>query len=138
MHGLDVGERRQHHQHLGRLEYARVVLHVAVVHLDIGLGEEAEDLRQQVALGGGQVAVPVLHVVGERHLLGQPVDALLDQPGLIGPGIAERLVDRVLGQQVEPHRMFVGRVRGPVHAALLHVRRGRRRVDPCRDIVEQP
>ena len=51
MHGLDIGERRQHHQHLGGFEYPRVVLHVAVVHLDIGLGEEAEDLRQQVPLG---------------------------------------------------------------------------------------
>ncbi len=33
------------------LNTRRIVLHVAVVHLDIGLGEEAEDLRQQVALG---------------------------------------------------------------------------------------
>ena len=33
------------------LKTRRVVPHVAVVHLDIGLGEEAEDLRQQIALG---------------------------------------------------------------------------------------
>ena len=32
-----------------------VVLHVAILHLDVGLGEEAEDLRQQVALAGGQL-----------------------------------------------------------------------------------
>ena len=106
--GLDVGEGRQHHQHFGGFEHPRVVLHVAVVHLDVGLGEEAEDLRQQVALGVLQVAVPVLDVVGQRHLLRQPVDALLGEPGLVGPGIAERLVDRVLGQQVEADRVFVG------------------------------
>ncbi len=103
-----IGERRQHHQHFGRFEHPAVVLHVAVVHLDVGLGEEAEDLRQQVAFGVRQVAVPVLHVVGQRHLLRQPMHALLGQPRLIGPRVAERLVDRVLGQQVEADRMFVG------------------------------
>jgi hypothetical protein len=41
----------------------------------------------------------LLHVVGQRHLFRQPVDALLGQPGLVGPGIAERLVDVVGGEQ---------------------------------------
>ena len=36
--GLHIGERRQHHLHLGRLEHAGIVPHVAVVHLDVGLG----------------------------------------------------------------------------------------------------
>src|SRR3546814_17123637 len=65
VHRLHVGEGGQHHLHLGRLEYAGIVLHVAVVHLDVRLGEEAEDLAQQVALAVGEVAIPVLHVVGQ-------------------------------------------------------------------------
>ena len=48
---LDVGERRQHHQHFGGFEHLAVMLHVAVVHLHVRLGEEAEDLGEQVALG---------------------------------------------------------------------------------------
>jgi hypothetical protein len=65
------------------------VLHVAIVHLDVGLGEEAEDLRQQVALRCGRGFMPVPHVVGERNF--QPVHALLRQPGFIGPGIRDGL-----------------------------------------------
>ncbi len=91
--GFHVGEGRQHHHHLGRLEQPSVVLHVAVVHLDVGLGEEAEDLGEQITFRDRQIAVPVLNVVGQRHLFRQPVDALLGQPGLVGPGIVERLVD---------------------------------------------
>jgi hypothetical protein len=45
---LDVRERREHHLDLGRFENARIALHVIVVHFDVGLREEAEDLRQQV------------------------------------------------------------------------------------------
>ena len=93
--GFHVGEGGQHHHHLGRLEHPRIVLHVAVVHLDVGLGEEAEDLGEQITFRNRQIAVPVLHVVGHRHLFRQPVDALLGQPGLVGPGIVERLVDVV-------------------------------------------
>ena len=48
---LHVAERGQHHLDLGRLEHAAVLVVVAVLHLDVGLGEEAEDLGQQVALG---------------------------------------------------------------------------------------
>src|SRR3546814_5396300 len=76
---LHVGEGGQHHLHLGRLEYAGIVLHVAVVHLDVRLGEAAEDLAQQVALAVGEVAIPVLHVLGQRHLFRPPVQALLHQ-----------------------------------------------------------
>ena len=101
MDGLHIREGGQHHLHFGRFEDPGIVLHVAVVHLDIRLGEEAEDLRQQVALGRGQLFVPVLHVIGQRHFLGQPVDALLGQPGFVGPGITEGLVDRVFGEEVE-------------------------------------
>ena len=95
MDRLGRREGRQHHLHFGRLEDAAVVPHVAVVHLDVGLGEEAEDLRQQMALAVGELVAPVLDVVGQRHFLGQPVDALLHQPGIVGPGIVERLVDRL-------------------------------------------
>ena len=97
---FDVGERGQHHQHFGGFEHLAVVLHVAVVHLDVGLGEEAENLGDQMLLALVEVAVPVLDVVGERHLLRQPVDTLLGVPRLVCPRVAERLVDRVLGQKV--------------------------------------
>src|SRR5204862_294953 len=60
-------ERGQHHLHFGRLEDAAVVPHVAVVHLDVGLGEEAEDLRQQMAFRVGELVAPVLDVVGQPH-----------------------------------------------------------------------
>ena len=103
--GFDIGEGRQHHQHFGRFEDLAVVLHIAVVHLDIGLGEEAENLGQQVAFGLGQVAVPVLHVIRQGHFLGQPVDALLGEPGFVGPGITERLIDGIFGQQIGAGRL---------------------------------
>ena len=119
VHGFDVGEGGQHHQHFGGFKHLAVMLHVAVIHLDIGLGEEAEDLRQQVAFRRREVAVPVLHVVGERHFFRQPVHALLHQPCFIGPGIAERLVDRVGGQQVELHWGFIRRDCGRVHLGCL-------------------
>src|SRR5690606_7938239 len=67
-------------------------LHVVVVHLDVRLGEEAEDLRQQIAFLVGELGGPVLHVLAERHFLGDPVHLLLAAPEFIRPGIAERLV----------------------------------------------
>ena len=123
VHRLDVREGGEHHQHLRRLEHLGVVLHVAVVHLDVRLREEAEDLGEEVALRLGEVALPVLHVIGQRHFLGQPVDALLGQPGIIGPGVAEGLVDRIRGEKVELHRQFVGcdaigHLGHPPHAAV--------------------
>ena len=45
-----------------------------------------------------------------------PGHPLLHQPGFIGPGIAERLVDWVLGQQVKADRMLVCGARHAVHA----------------------
>ena len=107
MDGLDVRERGQHHQHLGGFEHLGVVTHVAIVHLDIRLGEEAENLREQVALPIGQVPMPILDVVGERHFLGQPMHALLHQPRVVGPGVTERLINRVLGQKIEADRVLV-------------------------------
>ncbi|MNC67859.1 hypothetical protein D3C75_1183980 [compost metagenome] len=63
MDRLHIGEGRQHHLHFGRFEHPAVALHVVVLDLDVGLGEEAEDLRQQVALAVGQVGGPVLDVL---------------------------------------------------------------------------
>ncbi|MND00101.1 hypothetical protein D3C83_186000 [compost metagenome] len=51
MDRLHVGERGQHHFHFGGFEDAGIALHVVVVHLDVRLGEEAEDLREQIAFG---------------------------------------------------------------------------------------
>ncbi len=44
VHRLHVGEGGEHHLDLDRLEDAAVFLVVAILHLDVGLGEEAEDL----------------------------------------------------------------------------------------------
>ena len=68
------------------------MLHVAVVHLDIRLREEAENLRQQVPFLVVQLDGPVLEVLAQRHLFRHPVDLLLLLPEVVGPGIAERLV----------------------------------------------
>ena len=92
MHGFHVAERGQHHLDLGRLEHAAVIFVIAVLHLDIGLGEEAEDLRQQVALMVGQLLRPVAAILAQRHLFGHPVDLLLALPEIIGPRVFERLV----------------------------------------------
>ena len=70
------------------------MLHVAVVHFHIRLRKKAEDVGQQIALRIGQIALPVLDVVGERHLIGQPVQPLLQLPRLERPRIGERFVCR--------------------------------------------
>ena len=93
MHGLHVRERGEHHLDLGRAEHLRVALEVVVLHLDVGLREEAEHLREQIALAVGEPQ-PVLAVLAERDLLGQPVDLLLAAPELDRPRIPERLVAR--------------------------------------------
>ena len=77
VHRLDVRKGGQHHQHFGGFEHLAVMLHVTVINLDIRLGEEAEYLGEQVALGIRQIAVPVLDVIRERHFLRQPMNALL-------------------------------------------------------------
>jgi hypothetical protein len=96
---LHVGEGRQHHLHLGRFEHPTVFFHVVVRDLDVGLGEEAEDLRQQIALLVIQIGRPVLAVLAQRHLFGHPVDLLLLLPHVEGPRIAEGLIGRRRGQQ---------------------------------------
>src|SRR3546814_1653806 len=60
--------------------------------LDIGLGEEAEDLRQQVAFVIGELLRPVAAILAQGHFFGHPVDLLLALPEIIGPGIFEGLV----------------------------------------------
>ncbi len=92
VHGLHVGERGEHHLDLGRLEHAAVLVVVAVLHLDVGLGEEAEDLREQVALVVAELLRPVAAVLAERHFLGHPVNLLLPLPELVGPRVFEGLV----------------------------------------------
>ncbi len=55
VHRFHVGEGRQHHAHFNRFEERHVVFHVVGADLDIRLGEEAENLRQQVALLVGEL-----------------------------------------------------------------------------------
>ncbi len=92
MHGFHVGERGQHHLDLGRLEHPAIFVVIAVLHLDIGLGEEAENLGQQIALVVGQLLRPIAAILAERHFLRHPVDLLLALPEIIGPGIFKGLV----------------------------------------------
>ena len=89
---LHVGEGGEHHLDLDRLEHAAIFLVVAILHLDVGLGEEAEDLGQQVALVIGQLLRPVAAILAERHFLRHPVDLLLALPEFVRPRIFERLV----------------------------------------------
>ena len=92
MHRLHIGEGGEHHLDLGRLEHAAVFLVVAILHLDVGLGEEAEYLREQVALVIGEVLRPVAAILAQRHFFRHPVDLLLAFPEIVSPGIFERLV----------------------------------------------
>jgi hypothetical protein len=99
VHRLHVAERGQHHLDLGRLEHAAIFVVVAILHLDIGLGEEAEDLGQQVALMIGELLRPIAAILAEGNLLGHPVDLLLALPIFIGPGIFEGLVLAGCGEE---------------------------------------
>ena len=87
-----VGERRQHHLDFGRLEHAAIFVVVAILHLDIGLREETEDLGEQVALVIGQLLRPVTAILTQRHLFRHPVDLLLTFPEVICPRIFKGLV----------------------------------------------
>ena len=49
VHGFHVAERREHHLDFGGLEHAAIFVVIAILHLDIGLGEETENLREQIA-----------------------------------------------------------------------------------------
>src|SRR3546814_5800461 len=66
MHGFHVAVRGQHHLDLGRLEHAAIFFVVAILHLDIGLGEEAENLREQIAFMVADLLRPVAAILAQR------------------------------------------------------------------------
>jgi len=90
--GFHVAECGQHHLDFGRLEHTTVFVVVAVLHFDVRLGKEAEDLGQKVAFFRCDLLVPVADVFAQRDFLGHPVDLLLAFPELVRPGVLERLV----------------------------------------------
>ena len=92
MHRFHIAERGQHHFDLGGLENAAVFLVIAILHLDVGLREKAEYLRQQVALMLADFLRPVAAVLAKGYLFGHPVDLLLAFPEIISPGIFKGLV----------------------------------------------
>jgi len=87
-----IGEGGQHHLDFGGLEHAAVFVVIAILHFDIGLREEAEDLREQVAFVIGKLLRPVAAILAQGHFFGQPVHLLLAFPELVGPGVLEGLV----------------------------------------------
>ena len=101
MNGLDVGEGREHHLDFGRLKDAGVALHIIVVNFHIRLGEEAENLGEEVALIIIEAGCPILAIFPQWHFFGQPVNLLLALPELIGPGITEWLVTMRRGHQAD-------------------------------------
>ena len=92
MDGFHVGKGGQHHLDFGRLEHAAIMFVVAILHLDIGLREETEDLRQQIALMVRKLLRPIAAIFAQRHFFGQPMDLLLAFPEVIGPWIFKGLV----------------------------------------------
>ena len=63
VHGLARGERREHHSDLGLTEAREVVVDVGARDVDVALGEEAQDLREEVALAIGELLAVVLDVL---------------------------------------------------------------------------
>ncbi len=90
--GFHVGKRGQHHLDFGRLEHAAIFVVVAILHLDIGLGEEAENLGEQIAFMVADLLRPVAAILAQRHFFGNPVDLLLALPEIERPGIFKGLV----------------------------------------------
>ncbi|MEY3877035.1 MAG: hypothetical protein RLZZ191_718 [Pseudomonadota bacterium] len=92
MDGFHVGKGGEHHFDFGRFEHAAIMFVVAILHLDIGLGEEAEDLREQVAFVVRKLLRPIAAIFAQGHFFGQPMDLLLAFPKVVGPRIFKRLV----------------------------------------------
>ena len=96
MNGFHIRKSGQHHLNFSRFEHLAVMLHIAIIHFDIGLNKEPENLRQQIAFSSGQLFMPVFDIFGQRYLFRQPVNALLGQPRIIGPRITKWFVDNTL------------------------------------------
>jgi hypothetical protein len=65
---------------------------VAILHLDIGLREETENLRQQIAFMVRKLLRPIAAILAQRHFFGQPMDLLLAFPKVISPRIFKGFV----------------------------------------------
>ncbi len=75
------------------------MLHIVRTDFDVRLGEEAEDLGQQIALGIIELHRPILAILAEGHFFRHPVHLLLDLPEVIRPRVTEGLVRPARGQQ---------------------------------------
>ena len=92
MDGFHVGKGGEHHFDFGRLEHAAIMFVVAILHLDIGLREETENLRQQIAFMVRKLLRPIAAILAQGHFFGQPMDLLLAFPKVISPRIFEGFV----------------------------------------------
>ncbi len=92
VHRLHIGEGGEHHLDLCRFEHAAIFVVVAILHFDIGLGEESKDLGEQVALMLSDLLRPVAAILAQGHFFGHPVDLLLTLPEVVSPRVFERLV----------------------------------------------
>ena len=100
--GLEAREHREHATDLAIAEHLGQDVHIVVEHVDVGLGEQAEDVHQQIALlvcEAFRDRRPVLEVLAHGELARHPVDALLAIAHDLRPLVVEGLVGLALSEE---------------------------------------